>query len=175
MIRSVGSTDFTVLGATSNTVGLLFTANGVGTGSGTAFDCTVGGSLGYYKEQTGYNIAPDNFNESGVGVVVDGDLTATFYSNRVVLGNLEIFDSEIRHDNSNENIFVNTNGTGKLQTNYALQLDNNAATPAYVTGSHVIYSKAESVGKTGIFFVNTENNRDELVSKNRALLFSMLF
>ena len=175
MIRSVGSTDFTVIGASSNTVGLLFYANSVGTGSGTAFDCTVGGSLGYYKEQTGYNIAPDNFNESGVGVVVDGDLTATFYSNRVVLGNLEIFDSEIRHDSSNENIFVNTNGTGKLQTNYALQLDNNAASPGYVTGSHVIYSKAQSVGKTGIFFVNTENNRDELVSKNRAFLFSMLF
>ena len=44
-----------------------------------------------------------------------------------------------------------------------------------ITGSHVIYSRPEGIGKSGIFFVNTENNRDELVSKNRALLFSMLF
>jgi len=175
VIRTIGSTNFTAIGSLSNTVGLLFTATGVGTGTGTAFDATVGGSLGYYKEQTGYNIDPYLDNESGIGFVVDSILTATFYQNRVVLGNLEIFDSEIRHDDSNGNIFINTNGTGKLQTNYAIQLDNNAVSPAIVTGSHVIYSKPESTGKTGIFFVNTENNRDELVSKNRALLFSMLF
>lgn len=35
-IVSVGSTDFTLIGATSNTPGLIFTATGVGAGSGTA-------------------------------------------------------------------------------------------------------------------------------------------
>ena len=175
LIRSIGSTNFTAIGSIINSVGTLFTASGPGTGDGTAFDATVGGSLGYYKDQTGYNVAEDNYSESGVGFVVDSILTATFYQNRVQLQDLEIIGSEIRHDNSNENIYINTNGTGKLQTNYAIQLDNNAVSPAIVTGSHVIYSKPESIGKSGIFFVNTENNRDELVSKNRALLFSMLF
>jgi hypothetical protein len=56
-----------------------------------------------------------------------------------------------------------------------LQLNNDIGTPTFVTGSHVIYSRAEAAGKSGIYFVNTENTRDELVSKNRALLFSMLF
>ena len=136
---------------------------------------STGGSLAYYQAATGYPIAFDGANESGIGFLVDGVLTSTFYSNRVVLQSLEIIDSEIRHDSSNENIFINTNGTGKLQTNYAIQLDNNAVSPAIVSGSHVIYSKPESTGKSGIYFVNTENTRDELVSKNRALLFSMLF
>lgn len=36
VITTVGSTDFTLIGATSNTVGVKFTATGVGTGSGTA-------------------------------------------------------------------------------------------------------------------------------------------
>jgi len=135
----------------------------------------TGGSLAYYQAATGYPISYDGANESGVGFLVDGTLTATFYRNRVVLQSLEIVGSEIRHDSSNENIFINTNGTGKLQTNYAIQLDNNAVSPAIVTGSHIIYSKPESIGKSGIYFVNTENTRDELVSKNRALLFSMLF
>ena len=175
LIRSVGSTDFTIIGAASNDVGTLFQCTGPGTGTGTAFDATVGGSLGYYTDQTGYNIAADNYSESGVGFVVDGDLTATFYQNRVQLQDLEFIGSEIRHDNSNENIFINTNGTGKLQTNYGIQLDNNPVSPGMITGSHVIYSRPEGIGKSGIFFVNTENNRDELVSKNRALLFSMLF
>jgi hypothetical protein len=136
---------------------------------------STGGSLAYYQTATGYPIAYDGANESGIGFLVDGVLTSTFYSNRVVLQSLEIIDSEIRHDSSNQNIFINTNGTGKLQTNYAIQLDNNAVSPAIVSGSHIIYSKPESTGKSGIYFVNTENTRDELVSKNRALLFSMLF
>jgi len=136
---------------------------------------STGGSLAYYQTATGYPISVDGAVESGVGFLVDGTLTATFYRNRVVLQSLEIVGSEIRHDISNENIFINTNGTGKLQTNYAIQLDNNAVSPAIVSGSHIIYSKPQSVGKSGIYFVNTENNRDELVSKNRALLFSILF
>ena len=57
----------------------------------------------------------------------------------------------------------------------SLQLNNDIGSPGIVSGSHVIYSRAESTGKSGIYFVNTENTRDELVSKNRALLFSMLF
>ena len=138
-------------------------------------NASTGGSLAYYQAATGYPISYDGASESGVGFLVDGTLTATFYKNRVVLQSLEIVDSEIRHDSSNENIFINTNGTGKLQTNYGIQLDNNAVSPGIVTGSHVIYSKPESTGKSGIYFVNTENTRDELVSKNRALLFSMLF
>ena len=138
-------------------------------------NASTGGSLAYYQAATGYPISYDGASESGVGFLVDGTLTATFYKNRVVLQSLEIVDSEIRHDSSNENIFINTNGTGKLQTNYAIQLDNNAVSPAIVSGSHIIYSKPQSTGKSGIYFVNTENTRDELVSKNRALLFSMLF
>ena len=136
---------------------------------------STGGSLAYYQNQTGYPIASDAAAESGIGFIVDGDLTSTFYKNRVQLQDLEIVGSEIRHDNSNANIFINTNGTGKLQTNYGIQLDNNAVSPGMITGSHVIYSRPQGVGKSGIFFVNTENTRDELVSKNRALLFSMLF
>jgi hypothetical protein len=138
-------------------------------------NASTGGSLAFYQASTGYPIAYDEANESGIGFLVDGVLTSTFYRNRVVLQSLEIVDSEIRHDSSNENIFINTNGTGKLQTNYGIQLDNNAVSPAIVSGSHVIYSKPQSTGKSGIYFVNTENTRDELVSKNRALLFSMLF
>lgn len=41
-IVSIGSTDFTLIGASANTVGLTFQATGVGAGSGTAFQ--LGGS-----------------------------------------------------------------------------------------------------------------------------------
>jgi hypothetical protein len=42
-IVSIGTTDFTLIGAASNTVGLTFTATGVGSGTGTALLANVGG------------------------------------------------------------------------------------------------------------------------------------
>jgi hypothetical protein len=56
-ITAVGSTNFTLIGAASNTVGVVFTATGVGSGTGTAtlnnqissiagmFDCSISGPL----------------------------------------------------------------------------------------------------------------------------------
>lgn len=130
---------------------------------------TEGGSLAYYFAQTGVPTT-----ESAVGILVNGSLNSTFYPNRAVIQGLEFRDTEITNDDTNTNIFVRTNGTGKLQTNYAIQLDYPGATPASVSGSHVIYSGIESTGDSGLYFA-TINNRDELVSKNRALLFSMIF
>ena len=40
-ILTVGSTDYTLIGASANTVGINFTASGVGSGSGTAYSWTV--------------------------------------------------------------------------------------------------------------------------------------
>jgi hypothetical protein len=40
-IRSVGTTNYTLIGAVANTVGVLFTATGVGSGTGVAIDMTA--------------------------------------------------------------------------------------------------------------------------------------
>ena len=44
-IASIGTTDFTLIGAASNTVGVIFTATGVGAGSGTATTGTLNSIL----------------------------------------------------------------------------------------------------------------------------------
>ena len=58
---------------------------------------------------------------------------------------------------------------------------NQAGTPTSVSGATKLYSKStEGAGRTGIYFVNNVTygglayNRDELVSKNRAVLLSIL-
>jgi hypothetical protein len=76
---------------------------------------------------------------------------------------------------SDQNIFIKTDGTGKLKTNYAVELVQIAADPTYVNNSTIAYAKEPSIGDTGLFFINTNNTRDELISKNKALLFSMIF
>jgi hypothetical protein len=131
----------------------------------------TGGSLAFYNNLGVSTTVTDSL----LGIIVDGISSAQFFSTQVVIQGLVASNQEITSVNNGGNIYIRTRGTGKLQTNYAIQLDNNAATPTIVSGSHLIYSKPESTGKTGLFFVNTENTRDELVSKNRALLFSMLF
>ena len=63
-IQSIGSTDFTLIGASANTVGVVFTASGIGTGTGTA--------------------SPNNGNNIGIGYASGGSITTG--SNNVVIG-----------------------------------------------------------------------------------------
>jgi len=76
--------------------------------------------------------------------------------------------------NTNGNIKLETNGTGKVQITYALQLDNLGTTPAAVTNASLVYGGSVGTGSTGVYFRNTANN-DELISKSKALVFSMIF
>lgn len=112
--------------------------------------------------------------DSIVSIVVDGQINSVFYDNRAVIQGLEFNDTEITNDDTNSNIFIRTNGTGKLQTNYAFQLDKVGVVPASVADSILLYSAEPSIATTGVYFVNSNKN-GELISKNKALLFSMIF
>jgi hypothetical protein len=138
---------------------------------------TQAGSLAYLTANTGYS----TFGESAVSIIVDGQLNSQFYPNRALIGQLELSGTEISTENSitNENIFIRTQGTGKLQTNYALQIEKIASAPAYVPNSLLLYSATPSIGTSGVWFVNdsaeTSKQTGELISKNKALVFSMIF
>jgi hypothetical protein len=139
------------------------------------------GSLAYFTAQTGYT----TFGESAVSIVVDSQLIGQFFTNRLEVGDIEIGGGLERNEIAskagitNENIYVRTQGTGKLQTNYAMQLEKIGTTPAFVSDSTIIYAAESSIGSTGIWFVNdsleTSKRNGELISKNKALVFSMLF
>lgn len=135
------------------------------------------GSLAYLTATTGFSTG----GESAVSVIVDAALNTQFYPNRTEMFNLEFNSSEITTKSgiTNQNINVRTQGTGKLQTNYAVQLDTIAGTPAYVTDATVLYSATPSVGTTGVWYVNPSAEArlqsGELINKNKALVFSMIF
>jgi hypothetical protein len=142
---------------------------------------TTAGSLEYFTFQTGF----PNIGESSVSVIVDNALVGQFFNNRLEISDLEIgggLDSnEITTKNgiTNLNIFVRTQGTGKLQTNYAIQLEKIGVTPAYVSNNILVYGDTPSVGTSGVWFVNDSaeaaKQNGELISKNKALVFSMIF
>ena len=139
------------------------------------------GSLQYFNTVTGYSTS----GESAVSVIVDNTLVGQFYNNRLEISDLEIgggIDSnEITTKNSitNLNIYVRTQGTGKLQTNYAIQLEKTGTAPTYVSDNILLYGDTPGTGTSGIWFVNDSaeaaKQNGELISKNRALVFSMLF
>jgi hypothetical protein len=56
-----------------------------------------------------------------------------------------------------------------------LKITTAAQDPAQTPGSIVLYTKPETFGGTGIYFVNNETTRDELVSRRKALAYSMIF
>jgi len=139
------------------------------------------GSLAYFTATTTYS----TYGESAVSIIADGQLIGQFFPNRFEVGDLEIGGGPDRNEITNrasitnENIYIRTQGTGKLQTNYALQLEKIGVTPAYIQDSVVLYASTPDIGTTGIWFQNdsTESAKrnGELISKNKALVFSMLF
>jgi len=146
------------------------------------------GSPGEFATLTGYSTG----GETAVSIVLNGKLAAQIYPNRTEIGDLELGGGETRSEittkNSitNQNILIRTQGTGKLQTNYALQFDHvGQVGPAPVSEASLIYGSTPSLGTTGIYFVNPSQNTDsnngaryqngELISRKRALLYSMIF
>ncbi len=136
------------------------------------------GSTGYLTSETGYS----SYGSSAVTVIVDNVLNTQFYTNRTEILGLEInnaYEITTKDGITNENIRIRTQGTGKLETNYAFQLERQASAPAYVSGSTLLYAKSPDLGESGLWFVNdsatTAKRNGELISKNKALLFSMIF
>lgn len=124
----------------------------------------VGGGLDYQDNPV---------SETEIAIIVDNVPNSSFYSNRAVIQGLEFNGTEIINDDTNSNIVLRTNGTGKVETNYSIMVQQLGVTPAAVPGYSQLFAKAPSTGDTGLFFSATRSG--ELVSKNRALLFSMLF
>ena len=125
--------------------------------------------------------------ESLISVTVDNTIVSQFFKNRIQFAGLNFFLEDPTPDNplipdasvlqtvnTNGNIKLETNGTGKVEITYALQLDNPGTTPAAVSNASLVYGGNVGAGKTGVYFRNTSTS-DELISKNKALVFSMIF
>ena len=147
-------------------------------------DAAEPGSLAYFTATTTYSTS----GESAVSVIVDGVLVTQFYNDRLLVGDpgvdgIEIDGTnfEIRTESSivDQNILIKTAGTGKLQTNYAMQLEKIGTVPGYVSDNVLLYAAVPGIGTTGLYFVNDSaevaKQNGELISKNKALVFSMLF
>jgi hypothetical protein len=103
-IVSVGNTNFVAIGASANTVGVIFTATGVGSGTGTASDATL-------LEDTGFTIS----------ATADADAGEIDF---VVIGTVKMpIMAEIRNIPTNEQVYADVIQKSDLLTDLMKDLD----------------------------------------------------
>lgn len=132
-----------------------------------------------------YGVQP---TQSQVSIVVDNTIMMECFTTGIKFGGLNFFTEDptnplsgltpdaavIQTVNSGANLKLETNDTGRVEITYALQLDNHGLTPGAITGTSILYAGTVGPGTTGVYFVNSSKN-DELISKNKALVYSMIF
>jgi len=95
----------------------------------------------------------------------------------IELGDITVDGTTIRPNNSGDSLFLESNGAGEVVARDVLSIEGTVipSAPTADSGRLKLYVQTEDVGGTGLYFVNTSSTRDELVSKKKALLMSMLF
>ena len=133
---------------------------------------------------------------SAIEFTIDGNPAAYFFNNRTELQHIRISDTTIQTTSSNTDLVLSAPGIGSVKVddtlliapgpyqdddgtggnadaNYGLDADtDNPDAPA---AGIKLYFKPEGPAGTGLKFVNSNETQDELVSKKKALLFSMIF
>ena len=89
-------------------------------------------------------------------------------------GDLDINSFNIVSAQSNEDIQLVPNGTGRVTISSALKLNDLASAPASATGATLLYADTAAGGGTGVYFVDGSTS-DELVSKSKAIVYGLIF
>lgn len=150
---------------------------------------TTGGTISNYVSGSG-TVEKTGFTESRVKVDIEGSNVANFYGNRFELDGVKIQDTEISTLTSNADLILSAPGAGSVKIKDILEMTptpwdgDPLSVPLAPTEGVKIYTlsaadsggfSAGTTGDSGIYFVNSNETRDELIAKNRSLLFSMLF
>lgn len=120
--------------------------------------------------------------ENKVSVVVSNTSITEFFENRVQIQNLRIVgdsgsgNSTITSNSVNGSVILQGTGTGQVQINdfMNLTIQDDTLLPSPASGV-VLYSKTLADGGTGLYFKNQDSTTDEIISRNKALLYSIIF
>ena len=125
---------------------------------------------------------------SRIDFTLDGVLVARYQptlfqilQDTTEIGNIRFQDDKIAGMNSNQDLELVAPGVGSVKISDTLVINNTPSQddalidPAYDVNGVKLYSKTPAGGDTGLFYVNTNNQRGEVISKNRALLYGMIF
>jgi hypothetical protein len=114
-------------------------------------------------------------SETVLRLTLDNVVSAEWRPDRFETQGIRISNTEISTFVSNQDLILTSPGSGLIVLNDTLKLTT-AIDPILSADDGIkIYSKTQAYGGSGIFFVNKEDTRDELVSKRKAIAYSMIF
>lgn len=114
--------------------------------------------------------------DSVINFAIDGNTVSQLYADRWEFDEIRFAGSTIETISSNEDLVLKSSGTGSIRIDDTLHLNrvpsdgDPSLEPVQPLDGTKIYIADEYTGKSGIYFVNDQGNRDELVSKNREYL-----
>ena len=127
-------------------------------------------------------------NDSRIRFTIDSVDVAQFDNNRAILQGIVITDTTIEVKNPSPLQAIDYTATDMIikhpDSSSAVVIDTTLGLkpilselvfPDVPTEGARIYSSTESIGGTGIYFVNEEGTRDEMVSRSRAILYGIIF
>lgn len=120
-------------------------------------------------------------NPSNVSFGVDGTTVAQYFDNRIELNDIRISGTKIETTESNSTLTLSAPGTGTVKVQDVLEItsqptiDDGLSEPSFPDSGTRLYVNDRSVGGSGLFFIHEDETRDEIISNNRALVYSMLF
>jgi hypothetical protein len=179
---------------TINAANTIFNGNLTYTGNLTTVDdfIVVGanntGAVGNLGLLTGLNVSTNSYAGLRFNADVNAwQISANVYGNgapntayaNIATGNATVGGANTQIQFNDSNSFgASANLTFDKSTNRLTltghQALANVATPANVSNSVVIYSNVVGAGGTGLYFTSAAAN-DELVSKSKAIVFSIIF
>jgi len=114
---------------------------------------------------------------SDMTVAIDGVNKLVINGDTAQFSDLTLDGTVIRTNNSGDDLLLESNGAGEVVVRDVLSIEGAVipSAPSADSGRLKLYSQSESAGGSGLYFVNTSSTRDELVSKRKAILYSMLF
>lgn len=118
---------------------------------------------------------------SNLEIALDGIVVSTMTPTRFEVAGFRFDGTKIQVIDSNEDLVLSAPGTGVIRIddtiliNSVPGIDDVTTTPPTPSDGVAIYATTEGNGNTGLYFVTAAGTSDELVSRNRALVLSMLF
>jgi hypothetical protein len=122
-----------------------------------------------FSTDAGDNVSKIEFKVNNLSTAV-----ASYFETEINLFNVKVVNNVLSTNIIDGDLVLSGNGTGVVSVISPLSLPK-ISDPAVPADGTSIYAKTEADGGTGIFFVNENGTQDELISRNKALLYSIIF
>lgn len=113
--------------------------------------------------------------ETVLRLTLDSIVNAEFRPSTFQVQEIRIAENTISTFSNNRNLILSSPGESSVVVDDVFKITTAPFEPVSESDGIRLYVQAESFGGSGLFFVNSQETRDELISKRKAIVYSMIF